>query len=213
MPSRIDIPKEVLEDLYVMQRKTIKKISGILGINPITIAKNMKKHGISSRDVNSEKSLLTKLKINDDQLKNMLSFKYEYKKISINKISREFDVSTRIVRKYLQKYEIPLRNHKESNKVSNSRENNHKWNGGEKNHEGYKQLLIPEHPHAFGIGYVYEHRYIMEQHIGRFLKTKEHVHHINGNKLDNRIENLQLLSSSEHTKLHQKEKGKAKKNG
>jgi len=49
---------------------------------------------------------------------------------------------------------------------------------------------------------VYEHRYIMEQHIGRKIEKGEHVHHINGNPKDNRIENLQVLTASEHSKLH-----------
>lgn len=50
--------------------------------------------------------------------------------------------------------------------------------------------------------YVLDHRYIMEKHIGRNLDKSELVHHINGNKLDNRIENLQILSWSAHAKQH-----------
>lgn len=51
-------------------------------------------------------------------------------------------------------------------------------------------------------GWRYEHRHVMEEHLGRPLTTKEHVHHINGNSLDNRLENLQLIDPSAHKKLH-----------
>lgn len=53
---------------------------------------------------------------------------------------------------------------------------------------------------------IFEHRYFMEKHIGRAVSDGEHVHHINHNGLDNRIENLQLLSPSEHSRIHSKER-------
>lgn len=48
-----------------------------------------------------------------------------------------------------------------------------------------------------------EHRHIVEQHIGRKLTRQEVVHHINGDKSDNRIENLAVMSLSEHSTMHQ----------
>ena len=48
---------------------------------------------------------------------------------------------------------------------------------------------------------VKKHRWIMENHLGRKLKADEDVHHINGDKQDNRVENLMVVSHSEHASI------------
>ena len=57
---------------------------------------------------------------------------------------------------------------------------------------------------------ILEHRYIMQQYIGRELHSYEQVHHINGNRFDNQIENLMIVTQKEHDEIHKWKYSKTK---
>jgi hypothetical protein len=57
------------------------------------------------------------------------------------------------------------------------------------------------------------HRAVMSAHLGRPLRRDEHVHHINGDPSDNRVENLRVLSAGDHSRLHARERALGKRSG
>jgi hypothetical protein len=77
------------------------------------------------------------------------------------------------------------------------------WNGGVgTTSKGYKTIKAPAHHRADKKGYVLEHILIFEKETGIAVPKNCCVHHLNGIKNDNRIENLCLMTHSAHTKLH-----------
>jgi hypothetical protein len=76
--------------------------------------------------------------------------------------------------------------------------NNGHWDGGKIKHKGYVLTHNPDHPVCQGNKrkYVGEHRLVMEKHLGRYLKPYESVHHKNGVRDDNRLENLELWTKA-----------------
>lgn len=82
-------------------------------------------------------------------------------------------------------------------------QDNPKWKGGIRIKSGRRYILKREHPQADKKGYVPQSRLVMEKKLGRFLLPGEIVHHINGDILDDRPENLELFpSNGSHTGFH-----------
>lgn len=77
-------------------------------------------------------------------------------------------------------------------------EKNYRWNGGTCKIGKYLYIKSPNHPYKNSGRYVAEHRLVMEKEIGRYLTSNEEVHHKNGIKDDNRIENLELVIKKIH---------------
>lgn len=102
--------------------------------------------------------------------------------------------------KYVVKIGLPL------NELCNSCAH---WKGGIiRSDDGYIGIRVPPDdffaPMARKGHYVMEHRLVMAKHLGRCLTQFEIVHHKNGIRDDNKIENLELLARSEHRKEHEK---------
>lgn len=89
--------------------------------------------------------------------------------------------------------------------IALSREKSPFWKGGKLTRGlGYVYIYMPGHPNATAYKgkYIAEHRFVMANKIGRPLRNDEIVHHINGKKDDNRIENLELLTNKTHHSGH-----------
>jgi len=86
-------------------------------------------------------------------------------------------------------------------------QNNGMWKGGRNlDKDGYVLIKRDDCKSVCKSGYVREHRYIIEKKIGRKLRPYEIVHHKNGIKNDNHVENLQLLTKRQHDSLHVKKR-------
>lgn len=142
---------------------------------------------------------------------------YWAKKLTLGEVSAIIGFSDKTIERYLKHYGHGTRNRSQAqtgktatpkmreaarrlgkSQVGTKHPN---WKGRIKK-VGYLSLRMPDHPYASSDGYVMEHRVVMERHLGRFLLPDEQVHHINGVKTDNRLENLELLSASEHSRRH-----------
>jgi len=99
---------------------------------------------------------------------------------------------------------ILKKNNIESNYLRNGK-NNSNWKGGIRYDRNRKTIYSPNHPNCNAKGYCYEYVLIMEEYLGRFLKKGEIVHHINGDITDNRLDNLQVMTQSEHVNVHRKQ--------
>lgn len=67
---------------------------------------------------------------------------------------------------------------------------------------GYMYCYNPGHPCANGAGKVIEHVYVMYEYLGRLPSKNECIHHIDRDKTNNKLNNLQLLTLQEHAKIH-----------
>lgn len=114
-------------------------------------------------------------------------------------LSEEYGVSQATIRKYVSDAVAVRRRGYERGSYRGT--DHHNWQGGRVVRNGYAYLRLyeddPMWPMAAKSGLVAEHRLVMARHLGRPLTPDERVHHINGLRDDNRIENLELWLTSQ----------------
>ena len=181
--------KQWLFEQYVIQEKSSQKISEIAGVGRKTIDKWLKSHNIEKRGCGGSKGKPTKEELENEYIKNGKS---------LNGLAEMYKVDRKTAHRWLIGYEIPMRKQGEE-----KADKCNAWRGGRYYTNGYKMLYAPNHHKAVASKYVYEHILVAEKALGRDIKKPEVLHHINRNKLDNRVENLYLFKNhSEHMKFH-----------
>lgn len=194
--------------LYVEDGLSLRQIGRILGVNCTTVLKYLKKNNIPRRKPKINHCLDCNKKVANRNKRCIICERKRRKKPPNTCDSCKKTIS--YYAKWCKPCRYKLYQFSSETKQLMSKAKKGKFVG--KKSPLFKEKVLSTH------GYVtiyceekkrrlYEHRHIMEKKIGRVLSDKECVHHINGQKDDNRVENLQLMSKSEHAKLHATKKG------
>ena len=219
------IPREEIESRYLEKMMTMKEIADEFNVSVGYIFDRMKEYGIPSRKTHSE---ITRKRFSDAQKGRRRSNKPPYipskhlhhwtkeeddflrknYNLTINEeLCKKLNLSWPSVYKRARRLGLYKSEEAKFRQKSFARsgEKSASWKGGRKiTNQGYVVVLNKCH-HRASNGYVMEHILVFEQHTGIKVPLGCDVHHINGNKQDNRIENLCLMTHRAHTILHNKE--------
>ncbi len=179
------VSRDTLYELYIIRGKPMHEIAKELGIAVGTVYNYLNKYEIQTRD---KGQAFEKLRMRG----------WEYPKSARESISK--------AKKGVKPSEETRRKMSIADKQGGI---GHK----KKRPDGYIAIYFPDHPKSTKDGYIMEHDLIMECLIGRYLRDDEVVHHKNKIRDDNRKENLQLMTFSEHARLHMIERYSKKKGG
>lgn len=184
------VTKEILSEMYLFQKMSSVDIGKYFGVTPQTVCNKMKAFGIQRRPYHAQ---------------------LEGKKFGRWTVIRQIRNDSKGCARWLCKCECGnfgtpktsiLKNGmskscgclKSDSAKSRSGKNHPSYKNGRTYKDGYVFIIDRSHPNANKRGRVSEHVYVMSKHIGRPILDGETIHHKNGIRDDNRIENLELRS-------------------
>jgi len=193
--EKMPFNKRDLSYWYEIEQWAISSIAELYDISNCTIRNYLIKYGISIRTGNR---FVREFDID----KKLLYSLYIVQEKTLNDIANMFGCSRKTVGNICKRHNILIRNDKEAMAVSvgqgkRNGDNHPRWKGGNtRTGQGY--VLIRNNSNLKSSrGYISEHLLVWEAHNGS-LPEGHHIHHLNGIKDDNRIENLCSMPSKEH---------------
>ena len=190
------VTKEQLLDAYENQALTPEEIGLQYGVSGHTIRNAMRHFGIVMRGSSAtrRKRGSAFFRLSKEELTHL----YCDEALTGREIAQRFGVGQTSVLRCLAKFCIPRRISKDGHGWT--------WKGSKRTTNGYIEVLLEPEDAMYQMankrGYVPEHRLVMARHLGRCLSLTEVVHHRNGIRDDNRLENLELFPSiKEHCAL------------
>lgn len=196
------LTKEQLEDLCWNKKLSLQRIAKIYGCGWETIRRRMIFWEIPLRNVSGEYGWSKLSKVTKEELVEL----YHKQGLSLAQIGKKYGVFGTMINIKMHNFGISLRGKRDTLPTYQCTYRK-SWKGGRFTEKsGYVNIFVdktnPYYSMAGKDGYIKEHRLVVAQHLGRPLLRSEIVHHKNGIRGDNRIENLELFpSSAKHNSL------------